>query len=93
MIEQSIIQVAPPSRETFDGTKSKFQVWTESIKSAVQISGQKAIHIAFSKLRGSPLSIANRLKTSSPNLTWAGLKRDLSMQNSIFPSDIHVIQA
>ena len=37
MIEQTIIQAALASIEMFDGTKSKFETWTESIKNAVQI--------------------------------------------------------
>ena len=65
MIEQTITQTALASIETFHGTKSKLEVWMESIKNAVQISGQNTVCIAFSKLLGSPLSTANRLKTRS----------------------------
>ena len=38
MIEQTIIQAALSSIETFDGTKSKFEAWTESIENAEYIS-------------------------------------------------------
>ena len=51
------------STEMFNGTKSKFEAWTEYIENASQISGQNAIHIAFSKLTGSPLWAVHRLKT------------------------------
>ena len=56
-------------------TKSTFEVLIESIENAVQISGQNAICIAFSKLTGSPLLTANRLKARSPNLTRMELKK------------------
>ena len=52
-------------------------------QNAAQISGQNTIHIAFSKLTGSPLSTVNRLKTGSPNLMWTELKKELSMQYSV----------
>ena len=83
MIEQTIIQVALSSIETFDGTKSKFEAWTESIENAVQIFGQIPGHIAFAKLTGAPLSTANRLKAWSPNPMWTECKQELSMQYSI----------
>ena len=41
MIEQTIIQEALLSMETFDGTQSKSKAWTESIENTAQISGQK----------------------------------------------------
>ena len=75
MIEQTIIQAALTSIETLDVTKSKLEAWTEFIKNAVQISGQNAVHIAFTKLTGSPLLTANRLKTRSPKHGW-NLKRN-----------------
>ena len=65
----------------------------ESTKNVVQISGQNAICIAFSKLTGSPLLTANGLKTRSSNLTWTELKKELHMQYSIISSDIHATQA
>ena len=70
MIEQIIIQASLVSIETFNGTKSKFEAWVEFIENAAQISGQNAIHIAFSKLTGSPLLKAIRLKTRSPNIMY-----------------------
>ena len=48
MIEQTIIQAALSSIETFNGTKSKFEASTESTENAAQISGQNVIYIAFS---------------------------------------------
>ena len=62
MIEQTIIQAALSLIETCDGTKSKFKAWTESIENAEQISSQDTLCIAFSKITGSLLSLANRLK-------------------------------
>ena len=62
MKEKTIIQAALTSIETFDGTKGKFETCMESIANAVQLSGQNAICIAFSKLTESPLLTANRLK-------------------------------
>ena len=73
--------------------KSKFKTWMEAIENVAKISGQNAICIAFSRLIKSPLSTANRLKMRSPNLTWADLKKELSMQYSIIPSDTHTNQA
>ena len=87
MTEQSIIQATLISIEMFNGMKSKFKAWMEDIENVAEISGQNAICIAFSKLIISLLSTANRLKTRSPNLTWAELKEELSLQYSIIPSD------
>ena len=61
MIEQSNKQEALSSMETFDGTKNKFEAWTELVENAAQISHQDTLCIAFSKITGSPLSSANRL--------------------------------
>ena len=69
--------------------KKQIQSLGRCYQNAAQISGQNAICIAFSKLIGSPLSTANRLKTRSPNITWADLKNKLSMQYSIIPLDTH----
>ena len=82
MIEQTIIQTALSLIETFDGTKNKFKAWAESVQNATQISSQATLHIAFSKITGSPLSSKNRSKAKSQNLTWMDLKRVLSMQFS-----------
>ena len=89
MIEQTIIQAVLSGRETIDGTKSKFEVWVESIENAVPISGQNTMHITLSTLTGSLLSTANRLKARSPNLIWMELKRESFMQYSVIPSDSH----
>ena len=67
MIEQKIIQTALTSIETFDGTKSKFETWTEAIENAAQISDQNVICKAFPKLIGSLPLTASRLKTRSQN--------------------------
>ena len=40
MIEQLTIQATLSPTEMFNGTKSKFEAWTESIENEVQISGQ-----------------------------------------------------
>ena len=42
MTKQMIIQATLASIDMFDGTKSKFEAWMESIKNAAQISGQIA---------------------------------------------------
>ena len=77
----------------FDGIKSKFEALMESIEKPVQISGQIAIHIGFSKLTGSLLLTAKRLKTRLPNLTLMEIKKELSIQYSIIPSNTHATQA
>ena len=59
IIEQTILQSALSSIETFDGTRGKFKVWTGSVENAAQISGQDTLYIEF---LGSLLSSANRLK-------------------------------
>ena len=66
MIEKNIIQAALASIKMFDGAKTKFEVWIESINNAVPISGQNAIFIACSKFTGSLLLTAKRLKMKSP---------------------------
>ena len=93
IMEQTIIWAALSSVETFDSTKSKFKCWTESIENAAQVFGQDTWHIAFSKMIGSPLSLANTVKAQSPNLTWMELKRELSMQYLLIPYDSHATQA
>ena len=60
-----------------------------SIKNTAQISGSNVIHIAFSKLTGSPLLTANRFKTRTPNLMWMELKKELSMQFSVIQLDTY----
>ena len=60
-----------------------------SVENAVHISSQDTLHIAFSKMTGSPLSSAQWLKAQSLNLTWMELKRELSMKYSTIPFDSH----
>ena len=84
MVEQMIVQTAITSIETFDATNSNFKAWTEAIKNTAQISGQNTICIAFSKLTGSPLLTANRLKTRSSNLMLADLKMNCPCNNLLF---------
>ena len=91
--KKNIIQAAQSSMDMFNGTKNKFDTWMEFIKNAAQISGQNVICIALSKLTGSLLSTANRLKTRSPNLMWMEHKKELSMQYSVTLSDSHATQA
>ena len=62
-------------------------------RNAAQIFGQDTLCIAFSKMRDSSLSWANRLKAVSANLTWTDLKRELSMWYSTIPYDSHATQA
>ena len=52
MIAQTIIQITLATLETLDEIKSIFKAWMESTENALQISGQNAIHITFSKLTG-----------------------------------------
>ena len=54
---------------------------------------QDTICLAFSKWMVSPLSLANGLKAQSPNLMRMELKRELPMQYSAIPYDIHATQA
>ena len=63
------------------------------MENAVQILGQNSICIAFSKLTVSPISTANRLKAQSANIIWTELKRELSTEYSIIPSESHATQA
>ena len=93
MIEQTIRDSALSSIKTFDDTKSKFEAWAESIENAAQICGEVTLHIAFSKMTGSPLSAANRLKAWSLILTLMELKRVLLTQYSAIPYDRHAMQA
>ena len=82
MIEETIIQAALLSIEMFNGTQSKLEARMESIVNAAPTSGQSTIHIAFSKLTGSHILIAIRLKAMSLKLMWVELKRKLSKQYS-----------
>ena len=60
MIDQTIMQGALSPIETFAGTKSKLKAWTWSTENAAQISGWDKLCITFSKMAGSPLSLANK---------------------------------
>ena len=93
MIQQTIIQPAPSSIETFDCTKSILEALAESIENTAKILGQNTICIAFSKMTGSLLSSANRSKAQLPNLTWTELKRELSIQYSVILSNSHARHA
>ena len=74
MVEQLIIQAAISSVEMFNGTKSKIESWIVSVGNAVQISEYGILWITFSKLIGSPLTLALRLSDSLPHLLWKDLK-------------------
>ena len=75
MIEKPIIQAVLSLLKTPDGTKNKFEAWTDSAENAAQISGQKTLCIAFSKMTGSPLLSAHILKAQLPKLTGMGTQK------------------
>ena len=52
MVEQPIIQATISSKETFHGTKSRFDSGKVSVENTAQILGQNILHIAFPKLVG-----------------------------------------
>ena len=60
---------------------------------AAQILGQGILCIAFSKMVGSPLTSAYRLRDCLPHLTWKDLKSELSKQYSTIPFIIHATQS
>ena len=62
MVEQAI-----SSLKTFDGVKSKFELRVACMENAAQISGADIFHIAFSKMVGSPLTLAHRLRDHLPH--------------------------
>ena len=93
MIEQHITQATLSSIETFDSTKSKFKALTESIENAAQIFSQDTLCIVFSKVTGSLVLSANKLKARSPNVTWMELIRELPMQYSAILFDSHATKA
>ena len=78
IVEQPVIQAVISYVEIFDCTKSEFESWIMSVENAVQILGQSILCIAFSIITGSPLMLACRLRDRVPNLTWDGLKNELS---------------
>ena len=80
VMEQSIIQAAISSVETYDGTKSKSEAWTASVENAAQVSKQSILHISFSKMIGPPLTSACRLRDHFPYLMWWDLRSELSRQ-------------
>ena len=75
--------------EMFDGTKSKFESWIASIENEAQISGQDILHIAFSKMVGSPLTSAHRLRDQLPHLSQKDLKNELLRKYSTIPFTSH----
>ena len=84
MVKQIILQASLTSIEMFNDTKSNLKALTEVIKNPVQISGQNAICIAFSKLTGPLLLAANRLKTRSPTYHGLILKRNCQCNILLF---------
>ena len=93
MVEQSIIQAVISSVEMFDDTKSKFESQIASLENVAQISGQDILNIAFTKMVGSPLTLACRLRVHLPHLTWKDLKSELLRQYSTIPLDSQTTQA
>ena len=85
MSDQDIIQVAISSVETFDGNKTKFEAWITSAENTAQISGQDMLWIAFSKMMGSPLTSAYRLRDGSSALILKELKSEISRQYFSIP--------
>ena len=75
--------------EMFDGIKCKFESWIASVKNVAQISKQEIIYLAFSKMIGSPLTLAHRLRDHLTYLIWKDLKSKLSGQYSTTPLDSH----
>ena len=51
-------------------TKSKFEPWITSMENAAQISGQGILWIAVSKIVGSPLTSAHRLRDCLQHVSW-----------------------
>ena len=64
MVDQAIIS----SVEKFDDNKNRFGAWITSVQNAAQISDQDILQIAFSKMIGSSLTSAHRLRGRSPNV-------------------------
>ena len=89
MAEQHIIQTAISSTEILDGTKNKFESWKASVENAAQISGKNILHMAFSKMIGSPIMSGYRLRDCLPWLTWDNLKNELLTLYAIIPFDSH----
>ena len=57
------------SVDSFDGDRNNFEAWIALVENAVQLTGQHILQIAFSKMVGSPVTSAYRLRNGSPNLT------------------------
>ena len=55
MVDQTIIQAAKSSVESFDGNKDKSEAWIALVENAAQLSGKDTLQIAFSKMVGLPL--------------------------------------
>ena len=92
MMNQTIIQTAISSVKTFDGNKNKFEAWIASVEKVVKLSCKDILWIAFSRMVGSSLTTAHRLRDRSPNLAWGELKSKLSRQYSSIPFDSHDTQ-
>ena len=93
MVEQPILLAAISSVGTFDGTKSKFDSCIVSMEDVAHISGQDILHIAFSKMTGSPLTSAHSLRDHLPCLMWNDVKTRLLRQLFTIPFNSYVTQA
>ena len=93
VVEQPNIQAAISPVETFNGNKSKFEFWITSVENAAQILGQKMLYTAFSKMVGSTLMSAHRLRDHLLHLTWDSLKNKVLRLYSTVPFDNHATHA
>ena len=50
MVEQTILQAALTSTETFDGAKSKFEAWMEALENVAQLSGQNTVCCEYTNI-------------------------------------------
>ena len=74
MVEQLVIQAVISSVDNFNCSKIKLKSLIASMDNAAQVSGQNIFHIAFTKMVGSPFSLAHKLRDHLPHLTWKDFK-------------------
>ena len=63
------------------------------MENAAQISGKDILHIALSKMLGSPITSAYKLRHCLPHLIWRDLKSELLRQYSTILLNSHGILA
>ena len=79
---QALQQSMLNSIKIFEGSKSEFTSWAQSVENAAKLCNMDTLTIALSKLQGPPLKSAHFLESkevsSGKQLNWLSLQKHLT---------------